>query len=135
MRKVDLDSLHDIFAAYPNVIAVWAFGSAKNGELRAGGDIDLGVLFADMPSLHERIALADAIDHRLKSGTIDLSVLNHASAILRFEALSGRKIYSTDVETEAAFQSLAAREYEHAMWMLKRGLKWQQEAQMAQTPL
>lgn len=132
MRNVDLSSLKGVFALFPNVTAAWIFGSAKEGMIRAGGDLDIGVLYAHAPTLEERLQLADAIDRCLNLGTIDLSVLNGASATLRFEALSGRKIYSTDPESEAAFQSLAAREYEHAMWMLKRGLKWRQEALLEQ---
>ena len=134
MRSVDLDQLKTILEAYPNVIAAWVFGSAKEGKLRSGSDLDIGVLFTAMPSLDDRCQLADVISEHLHSGEVDLAVLNGASATLRFEALSGRKLYSTDPEREVAFQSLAAREYEHAMWMMKRGLQWRQEALLAQTP-
>ena len=46
---------------------------------------------------------------------IDLVTLNDASPILRFEAVSGRPVYVTDVETRAGFVSLTAREYEDEM--------------------
>ncbi|MGD2156072.1 MAG: nucleotidyltransferase domain-containing protein [Anaerolineales bacterium] len=34
-----------------------AFGSAKEGEIRPGGDLDLSVLFDKPPSLNERAEL------------------------------------------------------------------------------
>lgn len=134
MYRVDLNNLSNIFATDPNVVAAWAFGSAKDGTVGKESDIDIAVLFACKPSLDERRNLADALERRLKRAPVDLVVLNGASAVLRFEALSGRKIYSTDMESEATFQSLAAREYEYAIWLLKRGLKWRQEALLQQTP-
>jgi predicted nucleotidyltransferase len=34
-----------VFENTPQVIAAWAFGSAKDGEIRPGGDLDIAVLF------------------------------------------------------------------------------------------
>jgi len=53
---------------------------------------------------------------------IDLVVLNQASPILRFEAVSGLPVYTSDMEARATFVSLTAREYEDEMAQWRRAL-------------
>jgi hypothetical protein len=103
-----------------NVMAVWIFGSARGGTVRAGGDIDIGVLFDRKPFLDELAELRNCLQTVLAFDDIDLIVLNDASPILRFEAVSGRPVYVTDLERRDTFVSLTAREYEDEMaqWRL-----------------
>jgi predicted nucleotidyltransferase len=98
-----------------NVVAAWVFGSAQEGIVRIGGDIDIGVLFDRKPSLDELIDLRICLQNALAYDDIDLVVLNDTSPILRFEAVSGRPVYVTDRICRAAFVSSAAREYEDEM--------------------
>ena len=46
---------------------------------------------------------------------VDLVVLNDANPILRFEAVSGRRLFTRDLLALAEFVSLTAREYEDEM--------------------
>ena len=45
MFLTELGRLSKFWAEIPEIEGVWLFGSAKNGQLRDGGDIDLAVLF------------------------------------------------------------------------------------------
>lgn len=60
----------------------------------------------------------------LRFDDIDLVVLNDASPILRFQAVSGRRLLCLDEEQMASFVSLTAREYEDAMAFLQHGLSY-----------
>ena len=123
MSKVDLQLAGQVLEDFPNVIAAWVFGSAKDGEIRPGGDLDLAVFFDRSPGLDERVELLVHLQRALHFEDIDLVVLNGASEITRFEAVSGQLIYSRDVSRHAEFVSLTAREYEDAMALLMWGLK------------
>jgi uncharacterized protein len=123
MSVVDWQKASQIFENTPEVIAAWGFGSAKEGEIRPGGDLDLGVLFDRSPTLAERVDLLIRLEKALMVEEIDLVVLNGASSITRFEAVSGRLIFSRDPGKQADFVSLTAREYEYDMAFLLWGLK------------
>lgn len=107
-----------------NVMAAWHFGSTAKGSFRPAADIDIGVLFVRKPSLDELADLRLALQTALNYDDIDLVVLNAASPILRFEAVSGRAIYTADLAARATFVSLTAREYEDEMAQYQRALKW-----------
>lgn len=113
----------DCLAASGNLTAAWHFGSTAKGSLRPGADIDIGVLFVRKPSLDELADLRSALQTALDYDDIDLVVLNDASPILRFEAVSGRPVYTADMEARAAFVSLTAREYEDEMAQWHRAFK------------
>lgn len=102
------------------IVGAWLFGSAKDGEVRYGRDVDIGVLFDKKPGL-DALALCRArLQKALQSDDIDLVVLNGASPILRFEALCGKRVYCADEDRCAEFASLTAREYEDEMAMCSR---------------
>lgn len=106
-----------------NVLAAWHFGSTAQGRFRPGADIDIGVLFVRHPSLDALADLRSDLQKVLNYDDIDLVVLNGASPILRFEAVSGRAIYTADLEARATFVSLTAREYEDEMAQYQKALK------------
>ncbi len=121
-KIIDWDRARPVFESLPNVIAAWAFGSVQGGEIREGSDVDIAVLFQTTPSLDERAGLRAELQTNLQFDDIDLLVLNGASPITRFEAVSGRSIYCGDVGARAEFDSLTAREHEDAMAFIQRGL-------------
>lgn len=118
----DWQRLADCLTRNANIIAAWIFGSAREGTVRPGADIDIGVLFSRLPSIDELADLRSALQDALAFDEIDLVVLNEASPILRFEAISGLSVYTADLETRATFVSLTAREYEDEMAQWKRAL-------------
>ena len=45
MCNVNLDKVARVLACMPKVLAAWVFGSAQEGHIHAGSDLDIGVLF------------------------------------------------------------------------------------------
>jgi predicted nucleotidyltransferase len=122
MFRVDLDRLQMLWPTLLDVEAVWAFGSAKDGNLPEGSDLDIAVLFVTHPSLDMLADLRAMLQEALSLDEIDLVVLNDSSPVLRFEALQGRLLFCRDLERCAGFVSLSAREYEDEMAMVERHL-------------
>lgn len=122
LQHIDFSPAAEVFARYPNVLAVWVFGSARQGSVPTGGDIDFGVLYAQKPSLDEMADLRADLQDALRFDDIDLVTLNDAHPILRFEAVSGTRLVCKDDEEMASFVSLTAREYEDVMAFLQRSL-------------
>ncbi len=122
MCNVNLDKVAHVLACMPKVLAAWVFGSAQEGHIHAGSDLDIGVLFGAPPALDELADLRADLQEAVQFDNIDLVVLNAASPILRFEAVSGRLLFCRDAARRAAFVSLTAREYEESMAMVQRAL-------------
>ena len=123
MSSIDWQPARQVFENTLQVIAVWVFGSAQEGVIRPGGDLDIAVLFERKPTLDERLELLIQLQRAVNFEEIDLVVLNGASPITRFEAVSGHLIFSRDASRQAEFVSLTAREYEDEMALLLWGLK------------
>ena len=47
---MDLSAAQPLFAAYPDLVAVWLFGSRARGDHRGDSDVDLGLLLARPPA-------------------------------------------------------------------------------------
>ena len=127
MRTVDLEAAGRVVGLFPNIVSAWVFGSSKDGQAREGSDLDIGLLFDKKPSLSELATLSADLQKALEFDEIDLSTLNEASSILRFEAISGRLLFSRDNGRRAEFVSLAAREYEHDMAMIEWSMAMRKE--------
>lgn len=121
-KKIEWEQTESIWKTTPKLIAAWAFGSAQDGEIRLGGDVDIGLLFESPPSLDEQLDLLAKLQDALQFEAIDLVVLNEANPILRFEAISGKSLFCRDAGQRAEFVSLAAREYEDEMAFWQRAV-------------
>jgi len=128
-QKIELDIFQgiEVLDQNSNVVAAWVFGSGQTGTIRAGGDLDIGVLYDQMPDLDELVTLLMALQDAYDFDDIDLVTLNQASPILRFEAISGKNIFKRDLLRFAEFFALTAREYEYSMALLQRGMAARQE--------
>ena len=120
--EVNWEALKRTLEQTPQVMAAWVFGSAQEGCVRPGSDLDIGVLFSRSPTLDTLATLRADLQEALQIAEIDLVTLNRASPITRFEAASGRPIFCRDRARRAEFVSLAAREYEDAMAFLRQGM-------------
>ena len=113
---LDMDVLAAAFAADPRVILATVFGSAKDGTVRPGSDVDVGVLLSPAPTPLEFYAFYMEVAAKLSAiAELDLVNLSHAGSVLAFEALNGRRLVVRDAEAVAAFSSRVAREYEDDM--------------------
>jgi hypothetical protein len=82
------------------------------------------VYFASKPTLEELVDLRADLTEALHFEEVDLVPLNDAHPLLRFEAVSGRRLFVRDLETVAAFVSLTAREAEDANALVQRGIAY-----------
>ena len=113
---LDLDALTIALAEDPRIVLATLFGSAKDGTVRPGSDVDLGVLLSPALTPLEFYDFYVAMTARLSTlPEVDLVDLNHAGSVLAFEALCGRRLVVRDPEAVAAFSSRVAREYESDM--------------------
>lgn len=114
-RQIDWQKTVPIWEANPKIIAAWAFGSAQAGVVREGGDVDTAVLTTTPLTFNEQLTLLGQLQTALQTDDIDLVILNNANPILRFEAVSGKRLFCRDLSAMASFVSLTAREYEDEM--------------------
>jgi predicted nucleotidyltransferase len=126
-KLIDLKPLEIVWEANTRIIAVWVFGSAQEGLLRSGSDVDIAILFGTSPSLDDQLDLLAQIQKTLQVEDIDLVILNEANPILAFEAVSGRLLFCRNTGRRAEFVSLVAREYEDGMALWQRGLAYRRE--------
>ncbi len=113
---LDMDELAAAFAEDSRVVLATIFGSAKDGTVRDGSDVDVGVLLS--PALGPLEFYSYYVEKTARLSAIpelDLVDLNHAGSVLAFEALCGRRLFVRDNEAVAAFSSRVAREYEDDM--------------------
>ncbi len=98
------------------------FGSAQSGLLKNNSDIDIAVYLNTLLTPELMLSIVKSVEKTV-SLNCDLTVLNTASEILRFEALKGRVLFVRDnkIEEYAGFYSLTCREYEDTMaWMQRQ---------------
>ncbi len=113
---LDMAALGAAFAEDPRVILATIFGSAKDGTVRSGSDVDIAVLLSPALTPLEFYAFYVEMTARLSTiPELDLVDLNHAGSVLAFEALCGRRLFVRDPEAVATFSSRVAREYEDDM--------------------
>lgn len=106
-----LTKLQRLFASYPEIDAVYLFGSRARGTEHHGSDIDLAVVPAS-PGMRQRKLdlLADLT--RLGLDRIDLVILDSTDIVLRFEAVHcNRLIYAQPGFDRGSYFSDAIRKY------------------------
>jgi len=113
---LDIDALANLLAEDPRVLLATIFGSAREGTVRPGSDVDIAVLLSPALTPLEFYAFYVAMTAKLRTiPELDLIDLNHAGTVLAFEALCGRRLVVRDHEAVAGFSSRVAREYEDDM--------------------
>lgn len=107
----DVQQLPDIFRGYPDIQAVYLFGSAATGQLHRESDLDLGVVPATGTIRGQQLdVLADLARHGFCR--VDLVFLDTNDIVLKFEVVRhNRLVYSTDDFDHGSFFSLVLRQY------------------------
>lgn len=107
----DLSSLADIFRKYPDIQAVYLFGSGASGRLHAESDLDLAV-YSHNPALRaQRLDMLTDLTRRGFSN-VDLVFLDKNDIVLRFEAVrQNRLVYRAKDFDAGSFFSLVVRQY------------------------
>lgn len=112
----------------PSACFCLLMGSAMDGEVAEGSDIDLAFYLDEAPSRDFYLKAFSVVESILPKVRSDVGVLNGADAVYRFEALKGRLLFSRDNERYAGFFSLTCREYESQMFDYKKQQRYRLEA-------
>jgi predicted nucleotidyltransferase len=120
MVEINLAKAEKVWQAYPALIAVWSFGSAQDGRIAFGSDLDIALLFAESPKFETLCNIRADLQEVLELEDIDLMNLNTASVISAMEAISGTSLFCRDLGQRAEFASLTSRQYEDDMAQLRR---------------
>ena len=118
--EVDLSRTDKVWQAYPDLVAAWSFGSAQEGKIAFGSDLDIALLFVEAPEFETLCDIRADLQELLELEDIDLMNLNTASVISAMEAISGTPLFCRDLGKRAEFASLTSRQYEDDMAQLRR---------------
>jgi predicted nucleotidyltransferase len=111
MKSADLQTLLEIFRKYPDVQAVYLFGSQAAGRANPESDLDLAIV-----PRHSRLQarrmdiLADLARHGFDN--VDLVFLDTDDIVLKYEAVRGnRLVYQAEDFDRGAMYSRVVRQY------------------------
>ncbi len=110
-HQLDLDRLRRLFARYPDIQAVYLFGSMASGTTHPESDLDLAILPRD-PALRARKLdlLADLAG--LGFCDVDLLFLDSADIVTQYEAVrQNRLIYEAENFDRGTEYSRVVRQY------------------------
>jgi uncharacterized protein len=110
-QKADLTKLHEIFAQYPEIQAVYLFGSAARGQMHAQSDLDLAIV-SQAAALRQR--KLEILTELARHGfcQVDLLFLDMDKILLAYEAVHQNiLVYATEEFDRGEFYSRVVRQY------------------------
>jgi uncharacterized protein len=113
--------------AFPGICWAFLFGSAKNGVVRNGGDLDIGVWLHDPAKRMELIPdIIGLIEKQVPGIDIDLTILNNTGSQLSMEALRGTELFIREeaMSDYSSWYAFTCRNYEYDMAWMKKQLKY-----------
>ena len=114
--------LPEIFEKFPDIMAVYLFGSVATGNTHAESDLDLAVVPRRGASLDKLDILTELARHGFDN--VDLVILDTNDIVLKYEAVKHNKvIYATEDFDPGAMFSLIVREYLDFLPYLERQRK------------
>jgi hypothetical protein len=111
MRLPDLQLLAEIFRMYPDVQAVYLFGSLAAGNVHGESDLDLAVVPRRSSIRAKKL---DILADLARSGfcNVDLVFLDTDDIVLKFEAVrQNRLVYEAEDFDRGAMYSRVVRQY------------------------
>lgn len=107
----DLTLLSRVFKKYPQVQAVYLFGSRASGKSHEGSDLDLAIVPRSTDLRSKRLDILTDLA-RIGLCNVDLVFLDHPDIVLQYEAVRlNRLIYQTDDFNRGALYSKVIRQY------------------------
>jgi predicted nucleotidyltransferase len=111
---------------FPDIPFAYLFGSAQNGVVKPGSDIDIAVYYNGTDpfarfSVEEQIA--QAIGRHIQ---VDIVMLRNANPILAFEAIKGKLLFVREecIDEYADFYTYTCRMYEDKIYWMKTELTY-----------
>jgi uncharacterized protein len=111
VKDLNWDGLRQVFQGYPEVQAVYLFGSHATGRLHLESDVDLALVPANPAARSRKL---DILTDLTRYGFCEVSLvfLDTADVVLRYEAVRhNRLIYSTKNFDRGAYYAKVVREY------------------------
>ncbi len=102
--------------ASADVVFAYLLGSAKAGVVKAYSDLDIAVYLSGDARWELYEEAQDAVRRVVGDVRCDLGILNRAEPVYRYDALTGRLLFTRDEETWLRFYSVTCREYEHQLF-------------------
>jgi len=114
--RVDVEGLARYFAAQPDVVVAYLFGSVAKGTARPQSDVDIAVLFDARLEVFARVEremeIARHLPKELATGEIDLRSLHDASPVFLAQVLdAGKLVYARSEPERIAFEVRAMSAY------------------------
>ena len=111
METLDRQLISDIFSKYPEVLAVYLFGSHVTGNLHAESDLDLAIVPRGEGVRAKKLdMLTDLARHGFDN--IDLVILDSDDIVLKYEAIRHNQlIYQAQAFDRGTMYSLVVRQY------------------------
>lgn len=122
-----LSSLRSILKAlcvdYPEIVAVYLFGSYAKGEARLDSDFDLALLVKEpalnFPVLQFKLAVEDILGNG-----VDLVILNRAGEVLKHQVRrDGKLLYEKDSRKRKLFEVRSRKYFEDFKYLHNRYVK------------
>ena len=94
VKRIDVPQLAAVLEGIEDIAYAMIFGSAQDGVVHAGSDLDVAVWLAqaDGRTIDRLAQIVGKIEDAL-AVSCDLAVLNTAGPVLRHEALKGRVLF------------------------------------------
>jgi uncharacterized protein len=111
LTERDLTALGEVFQRYPEVTAIYLFGSMATGRIHPESDLDLAIVPRDAGARRLKLAMLTDL---ARSGYDDVSLvfLDTTDIVLKYEAVRhNRLIYSIEDFDRGAFYSKVVLEY------------------------
>ena len=112
---------------FSGILFGYLFGSAREGYVREGGDVDLAVFVENGLDRMQLIpGIVELVEELVPGSSCDVVFLNDCGTVLAFEALMGHRLFvrETALDSFAHFFSLTAREYEDQLVWMKKQLQY-----------
>jgi len=130
--KYDRNILAEILKTIPEIAFAYLFGSAQNGTINKGSDLDIAVyLIEEGKNENEKTELRLKILRMLESAVpgfdnFDLVVLNETSTIMGMQVLQGTLLFVKPEHEDlyVDFYSYTCRKYEYDTFWMKKQLEY-----------
>ncbi|OQY31095.1 MAG: DNA polymerase III subunit beta [Anaerolineaceae bacterium 4572_5.1] len=110
-NPTDLTILPKIFSKYPDIQAVYLFGSSATGKTHMESDLDLGIYSEDQSFREKKL---DILTDLAREGfcDVDLAFLNTKDILLKYEVVRHNNlVYQREDFDAGSFFSLIMRQY------------------------
>lgn len=126
--RLEIDRLSELLKKQcPEAIFALLHGSAKNGEVKEGSDIDIALYVKGKPTFEILRTAMDAVSEVEPQARPDVGILNNAEPVYCFEALTGKLLFSRDMEKYICFFADTCRAYENQIADYERQSKYRLE--------